>query len=188
MLWPLIYRKGVDIVIYTLGERQVSILGDHWYIADNATVIGSVTLHNNVSVWFNAVIRGDNDPITIGANSNVQDAAVLHSDPGFPLTVGQGVTIGHKAMLHGCTIGDHTLIGMNAVILNGAIIGENCIIGANALVAEGKHIPPGSLAVGSPARVLRQLTDEQIAGLREPAASYVAKIQRYREGLRPSAI
>jgi carbonic anhydrase/acetyltransferase-like protein (isoleucine patch superfamily) len=127
-------------VIYALGERTPAILGANWYVADSATVIGSVVLHNNVSIWFNAVIRADNDVITIGENSNVQDGSILHVDPNFPLTLGRGVTIGHKVMLHGCTIGDNSLIGMNAVILNGAVIGSNCIVGAHALIAEGKEI------------------------------------------------
>jgi carbonic anhydrase/acetyltransferase-like protein (isoleucine patch superfamily) len=171
-------------VIYALGERTPTILGASWYVADSATVIGSVVLHNNASIWFNAVVRADNDVITIGENSNVQDGSILHVDPNFPLTLGRGVTIGHKVMLHGCTVGDNTLIGMNAVILNGAVIGKNCIIGAHALIAEGKEIPDGSLVLGAPGRVARSLSDEQIAGLRRPAEHYVARIELYRRQLR----
>ena len=129
-------------MIYNLGERTVEIKGDH-FIADSATVIGSVVLENNASVWFNAVIRGDNDVITVGENSNVQDGSVLHTDHGQPLTIGKNVTIGHKVMLHGCEIGDGSLIGINSVILNGAKIGKNCLIGANSLIPEGKVIPDG---------------------------------------------
>lgn len=174
-------------MIYSLDDSKVKILADTYYIADNATVIGDVRIHDWVSVWFNAVIRGDNDPIELGAGTNVQDCAVLHSDPGFPLTLGARVTVGHKAMLHGCTIGDNTLIGINSVVLNGAVIGSNCIVGANALVTEGKTFKDGSLIVGSPARVARQLDAEQIADLARFADSYIDKIRRYRSGLRPQS-
>lgn len=175
-------------MIYSLGDQQVEFRGDDWYVADSASVIGAVVLHDQVSVWFNAVIRGDNDPIELGPGSNVQDGAVLHADPGFPLTLGRRVTVGHKAMLHGCTIGDNTLIGINSVVLNGAVIGKNCIVGANSLVAEGKTFPDGSLILGSPARLARQLDDNQIAKLRNFADSYIDKIRRYRTGLTPQAI
>ncbi|MDH5738597.1 MAG: gamma carbonic anhydrase family protein, partial [Gammaproteobacteria bacterium] len=127
-------------MIYQLGNRRPEMKGD-FFIADNAMVIGSVVLENNASVWFNAVIRGDNECITIGENSNVQDGSVLHTDPGVPLIIGKGVTVGHKVMLHGCHIGDNSLIGINAVVLNGARIGKNCLIGANSLIPEGKEIP-----------------------------------------------
>ncbi|MFT7221312.1 MAG: carbonic anhydrase/acetyltransferase-like protein (isoleucine patch superfamily), partial [Candidatus Azotimanducaceae bacterium] len=126
-------------MIYRLGDREPEFKGDYW-IADSATVLGAVILEQDASVWFNAVLRGDNDVITIGEGSNIQDGAVLHTDPGHPLTIGKGVTVGHKAMLHGCLIGNNSLIGINAVILNGAKIGENCLIGANALIPEGKEI------------------------------------------------
>jgi carbonic anhydrase/acetyltransferase-like protein (isoleucine patch superfamily) len=171
-------------LIYALGDREVTIHGENWYIADSAAVIGSVTIHNNVSIWFNAVVRADNEPISIGEDSNVQDGSVLHVDVGFPLSIGRGVTVGHKVMLHGCRIGDNTLIGMNAVILNGAVIGKNCIVGAHALVAEGKQIPDGSLVLGSPGRVMRSLSDAEIEQLREPADDYIAEMALYRRELR----
>jgi carbonic anhydrase/acetyltransferase-like protein (isoleucine patch superfamily) len=166
-------------VIYTLEDRQVQLLGERHYVAPNATLIGSVTLHNDASVWFNAVLRGDNEPIVIGEGSNIQDGCVVHTDPGFPLTLGRHVTIGHKAMLHGCTIGDYSLVGMNAVVLNGARIGENCLIGAGALVREGKEIADNSLVVGTPGRVIRQLSEDNIAELRRAADEYIKKITRY---------
>lgn len=167
-------------MIYSLGEDRVEIAGEDYFVADNATVIGRVRLGNNASVWFNAVIRGDKDLISIGENSNVQDGAVLHTDPGVPLSVGSNVTIGHQAMLHGCQVGDNSLIGINAVVLNGAVIGRNCLIGANTLIPEGKEIPDGSLVVGSPGRVVRQLTDEQQAALLKSAESYVDNFKRYK--------
>ena len=141
-------------MIYSLDERTVELRGDH-FVAPNATVIGSVVLENEASVWFNAVVRGDNDLITIGENSNVQDASVLHTDAGIKLTIGKDCTIGHMVMLHGCTIGDCSLIGIKSVILNNTVIGKNCIIGANTLLTEGKTIPDGSLVMGSPGRVVR---------------------------------
>jgi carbonic anhydrase/acetyltransferase-like protein (isoleucine patch superfamily) len=164
---------------YRLGDVRVTAHSQTW-IAPNATVVGNVHLLAGASVWFNAVVRGDNEPIVIGERSNVQDAAVLHADPGFPLTLGTGVTVGHHAMLHGCTVGDHTLIGINAVVLNGARIGSNCIIGANALVGEGKQIPDGSLVIGSPGHVVRQLSDAQKQSLVENAEHYVSNGQRYK--------
>lgn len=167
-------------MIYSLGADRVEIAGEDYFVADNATVIGRVRLGNNSSVWFNAVIRGDKDLISIGENSNVQDGAVLHTDPGVPLSVGSNVTIGHQAMLHGCQVGDNSLIGINAVVLNGAVIGRNCLIGANTLIPEGKEIPDGSLVVGSPGRVVRQLTEEQQAALLKSAESYVDNFKRYK--------
>jgi carbonic anhydrase/acetyltransferase-like protein (isoleucine patch superfamily) len=169
-------------VLYQLDDRRVSAEGAYW-VAGNAQVIGSVLLKNNASVWFNAVLRGDNDLITVGENSNVQDGSVLHTDPGCPLTIGANVTIGHKVMLHGCTIGDNSLIGINAVVLNRAQIGRNCIIGANALITEGKVIPDNSMVMGSPGKVVRQLTEQEIAGLRLSAAGYVANAKRFAAGL-----
>jgi carbonic anhydrase/acetyltransferase-like protein (isoleucine patch superfamily) len=171
-------------VIYALGDNQPEFKGDYW-IADNATVLGKVVLENEASVWFNAVLRGDNDVITVGEGSNIQDGSVLHTDPGMPLTIGKGVTIGHKVMLHGCTIGDNSLVGINAVILNGAKIGKNCLIGANALIPEGKEIPDGSLVMGSPGKVVRELNEDAIKGLTMSALGYVANFKRFREGLKP---
>mgnify|MGYP001485062642 CR=1 FL=1 len=158
---------------------------DFW-VAPGAQVMGAVTLAEGASIWFNAVLRGDKERITIGAGSNVQDGCVLHADPGVPLTVGADVTVGHKAILHGCTVGDGSLIGMNAVVLNGAVIGEGCLIGANALVTEGKSFPDNSLIVGAPARAVRELDGEAIAGLRRSAESYIANWKRFSRDLRPS--
>src|SRR5882762_5265846 len=149
--------------IFSIGERRVELRGAHHYIAHDATVVGSVTLEADVSVWFKVVIRADNDRISIGEGTNVQDGSVLHVDPGFPLTLGRNVSIGHKAMLHGCTVGDGTLIGINSVIMNGAKIGAGTLVGANSLVAEGKDIPPGVLVLGSPGKVIRDLTPEEKA-------------------------
>ena len=168
---------------YSLGERKVITRGDYW-IADNATVIGSVVLENNASIWFNAVVRADNDTITIGENSQVQDGAVLHADPGFPLTIGRNVTVGHMVMLHGCTIGDGCLIGIKSLIMNGAVIGKNCLVGANSLIAQGKTIPDGSLVLGSPGRVVRQLSVDEIARVNGTADHYVENFRRYRDGLK----
>jgi carbonic anhydrase/acetyltransferase-like protein (isoleucine patch superfamily) len=168
---------------YSLAERKVITKGEHW-IAPGASVIGSVTLENNASVWFNAVVRGDNEQITIGENSQVQDGAVLHADPGFPCTLGKNVSIGHLAMVHGCTVGDGTLVGIKSVILNGAVIGKNCLIGANALVGEGKVIPDGSLVIGSPGKVARKLTDEEIARINATAGNYVNRFKRYQSELK----
>ena len=158
--------------------------GSYW-IAPDASVIGKVRLLRNASVWFGAVLRGDNEWITIGENSNVQDGSVLHTDPGLDLTIGRDCTIGHKAVLHGCMIGDNTLIGMGAVILNRAKIGRNCLIGANALITEGKVIPDGSLVMGQPGKVVSELTAEAIANLGKSAAGYVRNWQRYAKGLMP---
>ncbi|MCY4323940.1 MAG: gamma carbonic anhydrase family protein [Gammaproteobacteria bacterium] len=153
------------------------------FVAPNATLIGKVRLARDASVWFGAVLRGDTEPIDLGEGSNVQDQAVLHTDPGFPLAIGKGVTIGHLAMLHGCTIEDSALVGIGAVVLNGARIGEESLVGAGALVTEGKVIPPRSLVVGSPARVIRTLSDAQVAGLKMNAAHYVENGKRYLNGL-----
>jgi len=153
------------------------------FIAPGAQVIGKVTLEEEVGIWFNAVLRGDNERIFIGRRSNVQDGCVFHTDPGFPLTVGEDVTVGHKVILHGCTIGDGSLIGMGAVVLNGAKVGKGCMIGANALVTAGKEIPDGSMVVGQPAKVLREV-DERIAAELERAAEVYRRRQlQYREGL-----
>lgn len=168
---------------YALGD-VAPVLAEDVFVAPGAQVIGRVTLGPRASVWFNAVLRGDNDPITIGADSNVQDGAMVHADPGVPTTIGAGVTIGHHAIVHGATIGDRSLIGMGATVLNRAVIGADCIVGANALVTEGKTFPAGSLIVGAPARLVRPLTEAEIAGLRLSAATYVANAERYRTGLR----
>lgn len=169
---------------YSLGNDRVEMASDAW-IADTAAVIGKVRLEAGANVWFGAVLRGDMELILIGEHSNVQDGAVMHTDSGFPLTLGKGVTVGHNAMLHGCTVGDYSLVGINAVVLNGAKIGKHCIIGANALVPEGKEIPDGSLVVGSPCKVVRELTDQQKKMLELSAAHYVHNAQRYRRDLKP---
>lgn len=173
-------------MIYSLGSRKVVTRGDYW-VADNASVIGSVVLENNASVWFNTVIRGDNDVITIGEGSNVQDNSVLHTDEGVQLTVGRNVTIGHHVMLHGCTIGEGSLIGIKSTVLNHARIGKHCLIGAHALVTEGKEIPDRSLVVGAPGKVVRQLTDEEVQHLLWNAEHYVKNFRRYRQEFRPQA-
>jgi carbonic anhydrase/acetyltransferase-like protein (isoleucine patch superfamily) len=171
-------------VIYSLGDRKVEFHGDDWFIADNATVIGSVVLEQNASIWFNAVVRGDNDVITIGENSNIQDGSILHTDPGILLTIGRDVTVGHLAMLHGCIVGDNSLIGIKSLIMNRAVIGKNCLIGANSLIPEGKVIPDGSLVMGSPGKIVRALTEQEIAGLRLSAGRYVENFKRFKRDLR----
>jgi len=169
---------------FSIGERKVVCKGDY-YVAHSATVIGSVVLENNASVWFNCVVRGDNDVITIGENSQLQDGCVLHVDPGFPISIGKNVSVGHMAMLHGCAIGDGSLIGIKSVILNGAKIGRNCLIGANSLIAEGKEIPDGSLVIGSPGKVVRQLSAEEIQRINAASDHYVKKFRLYKQELRP---
>jgi len=155
------------------------------YVAPNAQLIGKIVLEEDASVWFGAVLRGDIEPIRICKGSNVQDGCVLHTDKGFPLTVEEGCTIGHMVMLHGCTIGKRSLIGIGAVILNGAKIGEECLIGANALIPEGKVIPPRSLVMGSPGKIVRQLSDDDVAHFTKGADRYVKNGERYRQGLKP---
>jgi len=171
------------MALYALGERKVVIHGEECFIADNATVIGSVILHKLASVWYNAVVRGDSDIITIGERTNIQDAAVLHTDPGIPMTLGSNVSVGHMAMLHGCSVGDGSLIGIGAIILNRAVIGKSCLIGAGALIPEGKTFPDGVLVVGSPGKVVRELKPEEKAGLLENADIYVRRSRQYREKL-----
>ncbi len=168
------------MTVYALADKnpQLPSDGEYW-IAPNATVIGDVTLHPGASVWFGAVVRGDNDPITIGRDTNIQDGSVLHSDPGAPLIIGDGVTVGHMVMLHSCEIGDNCLIGIGAVILGRAKIGNNCLIGANTLITEGKVIPDNSLVMGQPGKVVRQLEPGQIAALKASAAHYVQNWRRY---------
>ncbi|KAB2964511.1 gamma carbonic anhydrase family protein [Zoogloea sp.] len=168
--------------IYRLGERAPQLQEGVW-IADTATVIGDVRLGKNVNVWFGAILRGDNDPITIGENTNIQDGSVLHTDDGVPLDIGANVTVGHKVMLHGCTVGEGSLIGINAVVLNRAVIGKHCLIGANSLIPEGKVIPDRSLVCGSPGRIIRELTDHEISRLQASADGYVANALRYQTDL-----
>lgn len=171
-------------MIYSLGDRRPQFDGPHW-VAPNATVIGSVHCAAGVSIWFNVVIRGDNDDIAIGENSNIQEGSVLHTDAGIKLTIGTHCTIGHMAMLHGCTIGDNTLIGIGSVILNRAKIGNNCIVGANSLVTEGKEFPDNSLIVGSPAKAVRTLSDQEVQILKIQALHYVDNAKRFGDQLQP---
>jgi carbonic anhydrase/acetyltransferase-like protein (isoleucine patch superfamily) len=170
-------------MIYRLGEFTPELRGEQHFVADSATVLGKVILENNVSIWFSAVLRGDIEFIYVGENTNVQDGAVLHTDNGAPLHVGANVTVGHQASLHGCTIGEGSLIAIQAVLLNRCVIGKNCLIGAGALIPEGKVIPDGSLVMGSPGKVVRMLTDEEIAGMHANTARYVANLARYRQEL-----
>ena len=173
------------MTIYSLADKkpQLPPEGEYW-IADNAVVIGDVILKSGASVWFGVTIRGDNERITIGENSNVQEGTVMHTDMGYPLVIGKGVTIGHQAMLHGCTVGDGSLIGIQAVILNGAKIGKGCLVGAGALVTEGKEFPDNSLILGTPAKVVRTLTEEDLLRLQANAASYVARGQMFKAQLK----
>jgi len=168
---------------YSLGKEKLTTRGD-FFIAESASVIGKILLKENASIWFGAVLRGDNELITVGKNSNVQDLSILHTDPGFPLEVGDYCTIGHKAVLHGCKIGNNSLIGIDAIVLNGASVGNNCLIGAGALITEGKQIPDGSLVMGSPGRVVRELSESQIEGLTESAKRYVENFKRFKSELK----
>ena len=171
--------------LYAIEGTQPSFAdADTNWIAPDATLIGDVRVGRNAGFWFGVVIRGDNEPIIIGADTNVQEHTVMHTDPGFPLTIGEGCTIGHRAMLHGCTIGDNSLIGMGAIVLNGARIGKNSLVGAGALVTEGKEFPDNSLIVGSPAKAIRVLDDAAVARLRGSAAHYVANGKRFKAGLK----
>ena len=174
-------------MLYALGSRKVQLIGSGHYVAPNATIIGDVVLESESSIWFNVVIRGDNDTITIGARSNIQDGSVLHTDAGVPLTLGPSVSVGHLVMLHGCTIGDGSLIGIKAVILNGARIGRDCLIGANTLIAEGKEIPPRSMVLGSPGKIIRQLSDEDVKRFGGAAGRYVKNWKRFAAGMKPQA-
>jgi carbonic anhydrase/acetyltransferase-like protein (isoleucine patch superfamily) len=166
-------------MMYRLGDKRVEIRGKDYFIAHNATVIGSVILENDASIWFNCVVRGDNDPITIGEGTNIQDGSVLHTDAGVPMNIGKYVTVGHKVMLHGCEIGDNSLIGINAVVLNNAKIGKNCIIGANALIPEGKVIPDNSMVLGSPGKVVKELAEKHQMMIKMSALHYVENFKRY---------
>lgn len=176
-------NTATNFMKYTLGEHRVVTRGEYW-IAPGAHVIGKVILGLDVSIWFNSVVRGDNDLITIGDHSQVQDNCVLHTDAGFPMALGTGVSIGHKSMIHGCTIGDNTLIGINSVVLNGAVIGKNCLIGANSLITERKVIPDGVMVMGSPGKVVRELSPKEIAFLKETADTYAARAKWYRRDLK----
>ncbi len=171
------------MAVYEL-DGLVPQIADSAWVADSAEVIGRVTLHEEASVWFGSVLRGDSDHISVGRGTNIQDASVLHADRGMPLTVGDGVTVGHQVMLHGCTIGDGSLIGIGAVVLNGAVIGKNCLVGAGALVTEGKVFPDGSMILGSPAKVVKTLSPEQMAGLRQSAQHYIENAKRFQKGLK----
>lgn len=170
-------------MIYALGDISPKVDGTAW-IAPGAHVMGNVVLEEKSSVWFGCTLRGDNEEIRVGAGSNVQENCVLHTDMGFPLQIGAGCTIGHKAMLHGCTIGENSLIGMGATVLNGAGIGKNCLIGAGALIPEGKSIPDGSLVMGMPGKVVRELTQEQIEGLKASAIGYQFNAKRFAKDLK----
>ncbi len=166
-------------MIHTLGDRTPVFEGDGHFVADTATIIGSVCLRDKASVWYNAVLRGDNDWLTVGERSNIQDGSVLHTDPGIELVIGDDVTVGHKAMLHGCSIGNNSLIGIGSTVLNNAMIGSNCIVGAHALVTEGKTFPDGTLILGAPARVVRDLSAEEVAHIAWSAEVYVANAARF---------
>ena len=171
--------------LYSIGERKPRLIGSHHYIAHDATLVGDITLENDVNIWFQCVVRAENDRISIGENCNVQDASVLHVDPGFPMTLGRNVSIGHKVMLHGCTIGEGTLIGINSVVLNGAKIGKGVLIGANSLITEGKEIPDGVLVMGSPGKVVRELKPEEREGLLKIASGYVERSRLYQREMKP---
>lgn len=170
------------MAVYKLDDKAPRVADSAW-VADSATVIGEVELADNASVWFGAVLRGDTEPIRIGRNSNVQDGSVVHADAGFPVTLGDNVTVGHQVMLHGCTVGDNSLVGIQAVVLNGAKIGRNCLVGAGSLITEGKEFPDGVLILGRPAKVVRELTAEQIQHLQHSADHYVENARRYKAGL-----
>ena len=174
------------MALYELDGVRVETPGEGCYwVAPNAIVIGKVIIEEDASVWFGSILRGDNEPIRVGARSNIQEACVLHTDPGFPLTIGPDCTIGHMVMLHGCTIGRASLIGIGSIILNGTRIGEECLIGANTLIPEGKEIPPRSMVLGSPGKIVRQLTDEDVARFGGAADRYVKNWKRYATGLKP---
>lgn len=174
--------------VYSLGERRVEFVGDEWFVAPDASVVGSVTLENQANVWFNVVIRGDNERIIIGPRVNVQDASVLHADPGVPLTLAADVCIGHKVMLHGCTVGAGSLIGMNAVLLNRATIGKHSIVGAHTLIPEGKTFPDGVLILGSPGKVVREVTQEEKDWILRIADGYVKRARRFKADLAPQEL
>ena len=171
------------MAIYQLDEFTPRIADSAW-VADSARVIGNVELAEDASVWFGAVLRGDTEPLRVGKGSNVQDGSVIHADVGYPVTLGENVTVGHQVTLHGCTVGDSSLIGIRAVVMNGAKIGRNCLVGAGSLVTEGKEFPDGSLIMGTPAKVVRQLTPEQIETLKRSGRNYVKNALRFKTGLK----
>ena len=170
--------------LYSIGDKRVELRGAHHYIAHDATLVGAITLEADANIWFKVVIRAENDVVHIGEATNVQDGSVLHVDPGFPLTLGNRVTIGHKVMLHGCTVGEGSLVGINSVVMNGARIGKGSLIGANTLIPEGKEIPEGVLVLGSPGKVVRELRPEERENLLKIAAGYVERARLYRDQLR----
>ncbi len=176
------------MAIFELGERRPRFNGNHHYVAHDATLVGDVTLENEANIWFQVVVRAENDRIVIGEGTNVQDGSVLHVDPGFPMALGRHVTIGHKVMLHGCTVGDGALVGINSVVMNGARIGAGALIGANTLVAEGKEIPEGVLVLGSPGKVVRELKAEERSRLLQIAHGYVERSRLYRQHLKEIAL
>ncbi len=171
-------------MIYSLGEKRLTTDGDDFWIAENAIVIGDVVMKKNSSIWYNCVIRGDNDPITIGENSQVQDGSVIHADPGIPCTLGNNVSIGHMVMLHGCTIADNTLIGIGAIILNNAKIGSNCVIGANSFIPPGKEIPDNSVVFGSPGKVVKEAGEEHRAMIARTSSNYAKRWRDYQQNLK----
>jgi carbonic anhydrase/acetyltransferase-like protein (isoleucine patch superfamily) len=170
--------------LFSIGERRVELRGEHHFIAYDATLVGSIVLENDVNVWFKVVIRADNDQVTIGEGTNIQDGSVLHVDPGYPMNLARRVTIGHKVMLHGCTIGEGTLVGINSVVMNGARIGRSSLIGANTLIPEGKEIPDGVLVLGSPGKVVRELKQEEKDYLLKIAQDYIDRSRFYKENLK----
>jgi carbonic anhydrase/acetyltransferase-like protein (isoleucine patch superfamily) len=174
------------VAVYELGDLRPDIAPSAW-VADSAQIIGRVVMAEDASVWYGAVLRGDNETITLGARSNVQEGSVLHTDMGFPLTLGEDVTVGHQCMLHGCTVGDGSLIGIQAVVLNGARIGKNCLVGAGAVVTEGKEFPDNSLILGAPAKAVREISPEQAARMRAGTLHYVDNAQRHRAQLKKIA-
>jgi carbonic anhydrase/acetyltransferase-like protein (isoleucine patch superfamily) len=171
--------------LFSIGERRVELRGEHHFIAPGASLVGSIVLENNVNVWFNVVIRADNDQVTIGEGCNIQDGSVLHVDPGYPMRLARRVTIGHKVMLHGCTIEEGALIGINSVVMNGARIGRQSLIGANTLIAEGKEIPEGVLVLGSPGKIVRELKQQEKDFLLQIAQGYIDRSRVYKENLKP---
>lgn len=175
-------------MIYSLGSKTIDTESKLFYIAPSANLIGNVRLGNNASIWWNAVLRADNEAITIGNKTNIQDGCVLHTDPGYPIEIGANVSVGHLCMLHGCVIGDGALVGIGSVVLNGAEVGKNCLIGANSLITEDKKIPKNSLIMGSPGKVIRQVNDSDLSQMKHNVESYVKRSKLYRETLKPSKI
>ena len=171
--------------LFAIGERRVELRGEHHFIAPGAQLVGSIVLEDNVNVWFNVAIRADNDQVHIGEGCNIQDGSVLHVDPGFPMRLARRVTIGHKVMLHGCTVGEGALVGINSVVMNGARIGAHCLIGANTLIAEGKEIPEGVLVLGSPGKIVRELKQQEKDYLLTIAQGYIDRSRFYKDNLKP---